>query len=572
MSNGDLKAQVHELNAQLSRIEHENNELRAEIGVAVGAVAAAESTLIATNNTIRTTLENANTSLRQSHERVIQAYEIQQQMDATYARLKNMELANKAIRRCNNTKYYEFETYRTIRKIVQGMMDNLDFSMINEQLIETAVEKEHLQTPAYWLTPLLVAIAAWKDDEKERAYRALGQALDLDPRKTAAFLLVFNLRLGREDASFKWFDELTRNPLMGAEKPMVLLFFSLLSKTIEDDVSDGARAKVSAYIKALVEECVEASETGRTKAISRISNAFRTFADDYAFSYPALTKHAETAPYLKTALALARNNANIIDFISATVRVDDAVRNEFLKAYIDDIVAEPCPDEVRVYDEIAKNEMIIQCEGDKEEALRKYEAAKLHDEAEFDIVAEMLDWVYTVEGRSEANPQMRKNMLVITKTLQQEAGDEYVEFYRSLFVPESKVSIGEFDGAVALDQVESSFGDVEAFFHAKAEGEKAEVKNLPAYIALGAGVAVIVAALFVALPLAAVGALALAAGGILLLVNRAKKKRIDLKHWQNIHNVQSVLSDMGDEFRRLSEEFHEQDVLSATLSDRLAAL
>lgn len=572
MSNGDLKAEVSALSSQLASIERENNELRAEIGVAVGAVAAAEASLVATSKSIQNTLANANDSLSQSHERVIQAYEIQQQMDKTYTRMKNMELANKEIRRCNNIKYYDFETYRKIRKIVQGMMDNLDFSMINEHLIESIVEKEHLETHQYWLTPLLISIAAWKADERERAYRALGQALELNPRKTAAFLLVFNLRLGRENASFKWFDELTRDPLMGAEQSMVLLFFSLLSKTIEDDVSDEARAKVSSYIKELVEECVEKSETSRMRAVEAISNIFRTFACDMSFSYPTLTNHASSADCLKSALVLARNNANIIDFIAATVNVDDAVRNEFLKSYIDEIVAEPCPGEVLVYDEIAKNEMIIKCQGDKEEALKRYEAEKLHDESEFDIIAEMMNWVYTVEGRSKANPQMRKSMLVITKKLQQEAGDEYVDFYRSLFVPETTITVDDFSANVKLDHVEGSFDQVDSFFQAKAEEEKSNVKNLAAYIALGAGLVVTVAAPFVAIPLVAIGVLAMVAGGVLLLVNRAKRKRIDLRHGQSAHNVRSVLTEMGKEYKQLLEEFHEQDLLSATLSDRLAAL
>ena len=60
MSNYDLQSEVNSLRSQLATIERENNELRSEIGVAVGAVVAAENALVETNNQINTTLTNAN--------------------------------------------------------------------------------------------------------------------------------------------------------------------------------------------------------------------------------------------------------------------------------------------------------------------------------------------------------------------------------------------------------------------------------------------------------------------------------------------------------------------------------
>ena len=37
--------------------------------------------------------------------------------------------------RYSNKKYYDFNNYRTVRKVVQGMMDNLDIHMISEMCI-----------------------------------------------------------------------------------------------------------------------------------------------------------------------------------------------------------------------------------------------------------------------------------------------------------------------------------------------------------------------------------------------------------------------------------------------------
>ena len=46
---------------------------------------------------------------------------------------------------------------------------------------------------------------------------------------------------------------------------------------------------------------------------------------------------------------------------------------------------------------------IIKFQGDKDAALAAFAEAKEHEEARFDIVTEMLDWVYSVDGRAEVN-------------------------------------------------------------------------------------------------------------------------------------------------------------------------
>ncbi len=573
MSNFALQREVNRLEKELQKIERENADLQAEIGTGVAAVAAAESSLIETKNKIHRTLGNADASLAQSHQRVIQAYEMQREIDVVYGRLKNMELANKKIRSCNNIKYYDFATYRKTRKIVQGIMDNMDFSMVSFELIESAVEKEHLESPEYWLTALLIAVASWKNDQKEHAYRALDRAMKLDPKKTASFMLVFNLRVGREEAAFKWFDALLDGQLMGSDKAMVLLFFSLLSKTIEDDITDESRRKVSAYIRKQIDDEIEKSEETRGSAKTRISTAFRTFADNFDFPYPLISQYVSTSARLKSSLALARNNANIINFISGIINVDEASRNEFLKQYIDFIVEDPCKAESEVYEEIERNELIIKHQGDLDAAERAYEQAKLHDDSEFDIVAEMLDWVYTVEGRSEANPQMRKNMMILTGSIQQDAGDDYVRFYQGLFSPNAKVSIEGYEGGIDMSRPEQSNAEIETYYRGVAQGEKAQIKGIPAYVTMGVGV-LVGAGLAVAVSpvLAALGVACLMVGGGMLLVNRSKKKRIDLKCEQNIRSMKSTFAEIGSEYKSLEAAYRDADLLSGTLQDKLAEL
>lgn len=106
-------------------------------------------------NPIRNALDNCNGSMHSSHQRVVDAIALQGEIERLYVRFKNVELANKKIRAANNKKYYDFANYRTVRKIVQGIMDNLDVQMVSDQAITKSVEVQHLQSPDYWLTCVL---------------------------------------------------------------------------------------------------------------------------------------------------------------------------------------------------------------------------------------------------------------------------------------------------------------------------------------------------------------------------------------------------------------------------------
>ena len=573
MANEGLKIEVGRLERELREIEHVNRQIEGDISLAVSAMTQADASITDTSSEIRSRLGNADGVLGHAHQQVIAAYGVQRDMDALYRRLKQMELANKRIRECNNKKYYDFEVYRTVRKIVQGIMDNLDFDFVDEEVIAKAVEHNQLENPDYWLTCVLLAVIAWLADERERATRALQRALQLDERKTASFLMVFYLRLHREETALKWFVVLTQRRLTGAEKPMVLLFFSMLSGTVEDNLSDASRDRIAKYMTSLIDEALQNNGQGLDQIVQRICNAFIAFADDDSFDYATIRQYVPQCGKLVQAMSLARNNANVTDFISETVSVDESSRNEFLKSYIDDIVAAPCQTEAEVYDEITRNEYIIQFQGDVDAAQKAFEEHKQYDVAEFDLIGEMMDWIYTQDGRRESNPQMRKNMMIATKSLHERAGELYIKHYRSLFPPMQHVVIGDFAADVDLRSPDKSGAQAEQFFLGKASQEKAAVKDLIPIILMVVGVIGGVGlAIAVSPALVVIGVVAAAAGLGWMLLNRAQRKRIDLKYQQLIRSTRERLVQLQAEWQQLESDFHQEDLLSDKLTQRLATL
>ena len=144
MGNYELRAEVSRLESELRDIERENRALRSEIDSTVSSVNQAERDLTDYNQHIRNSLDNANGTINSSINRALDAYELQGQIDRLYARYKNVELANKKIRALNNKKYYDFNNFRTVRKIVQGMMDNLDLNMVSDAVIYKSIERRRI--------------------------------------------------------------------------------------------------------------------------------------------------------------------------------------------------------------------------------------------------------------------------------------------------------------------------------------------------------------------------------------------------------------------------------------------
>jgi hypothetical protein len=349
MSNYDLRSELSSLQSELSATERENARLQSEIFAITSAVAAANNTLVSTQNHILGSLETGNARLLDANSTSLSAYELQGEVAHIYECLKRMELANKKIRDCNNTRYYDFATYRQVRKIVQGVMDNLDLHMVGDEMLAKAIEKKHLETPDFWLTCVLIAITAWKDDAPERAARAINRAMELDRKKTATFLLIFNLRVRRDEAALKWFETLKGMPLVGADNSMILLLFSLLSRTIHERVADSTRESVAAYVAELMKESLDAAGSSQDAVVGRVKATMVGMSVDGGFDYPLLLRHCMAVESLRTPLVLARNNRRIIEFFNEIIEVEVPSTNEFLKEYIDLVVAAPCAVEQGVY-------------------------------------------------------------------------------------------------------------------------------------------------------------------------------------------------------------------------------
>jgi hypothetical protein len=120
---------------------------------------------------------------------------------------KNLQLAQTEIIAIRQQLDTEFGHYDDVRRLATGTLQAMDSGIVTQDVVREVSEERMLLTPRYWLTPALIALAAWIRDDKALAEQALGQALGRDNDKTSLFFALVLRRQGRELATARWVDQ-----------------------------------------------------------------------------------------------------------------------------------------------------------------------------------------------------------------------------------------------------------------------------------------------------------------------------------------------------------------------------
>lgn len=571
MSNYDLRSQLSSLESELRQAQRINSELRGELSTITNGVSNANKNLQDYNTKIRNTLDNCNGSMNSSHHRVVNAIAMQGEIEVLYTRFKHVELANKKIRACNNKKYYDFANYRTVRKIVQGIMDNLDVQMVSNKNITKSVEVQQLQTPDYWLTCVLISVMAWRNNDKELADRAMARAINLDKKNSAIFYMLFNLRMWRDEPALKWFYTYQECELKGSDQRTFLMLFSLVSKTMTDNADEATKNEVFAFIKKVIDANMKASGYSEDEIIVQITNYFNRMQCLDQLQYYMLKKCCGEFSQLSSIMMEAKNNINILEFVLKTSNVPEEQKNTFLKGYIDELIAAPNQAEKDVYDEIAYNETVIKLKGDVTAAKEQFDFEQTKKANDINLVAEMIDWIYERDSK-DVNGQIRLNMFTLTKMLQEKAVDAYVEKYRSRRKNIYPATIGEYSTTVDFKREDEEYNKINAYYTDKKDAELSTIKAWPAYIGFGAATAALVGCYFAGFWLL-IFTLGGAGYGIFkLLSNKSRVKQIEQKCAENIKSVSEVLSKLFTEFKQYNKELDEYDAYYELIKDAFAKI
>ena len=98
----------------------------------------------------------------------------------------------------------QFGLYEDVRNNLVGILQAVDTGLVSKQVITNSTEELMLGTPRYWLSPSLIAIAAWINNNRNLANKAVNEGIRRNPIKTELIFTLISNRLKRQDASFAW--------------------------------------------------------------------------------------------------------------------------------------------------------------------------------------------------------------------------------------------------------------------------------------------------------------------------------------------------------------------------------
>ncbi|MDD7389456.1 MAG: hypothetical protein PUG60_07335 [Lachnospiraceae bacterium] len=532
--------------------------LQQELGIIESGVRNANQRMGNLQNHIYSTLTSAENDVAQSQQNLVEAYRMQGEIDKLYESFKAMEMANKKIRACNDKKYYEFGSYRTVRKIVLGFLDNLDMNMVSSDVIYKAVETEQLRQPDYWLTLALLSIMAWKEDDRELADQCIQKAVDLDKKNASVFFMLFNMRMERFDAAMKWFLFYQECSLSGADNKTFIMLFSLISKNIQDQVDETVSAEIETFINRILEYTVQSENYSEQELVDYAAAVFQMKMPQENINYPLLQKYCLEYSNLQANMMRAKNNTVILQLISNIGCVSEENMNHYLTDFINDLIQEPNTEEKIVYDEIAYNELIIARKGNIRQAHKEFKEKMVHDTSELNLIKEMVHWIYSPSN--EVCDQMKLNMFRMTRPIHKMALDKITEEYRKAVKTSCPVRINDYESQIDFINPEKEEGKIKTFYETDRDQKMAEIRNTSAYVMFGAAAVSAAGALYFMAPMIFLITLSLIGiGGFIIYDNNRKKAALMEKCEKNIQNVKAIVGELVNEYRYYLGEFRDYD-------------
>ena len=387
-------------------------------------------------------------------------------------------------------------------------------------------------------------------------------------KSSAIFYMLFNLRMGRDSSALKWFYTYQECELKGSDQRTFLMLFSLVSKTLADNVDENTKNEIFAFIKKVIKMNMAASGYNEDEIAAQIRSYFNRMQPSDQLQYSMLRKYCAGFDELSSVMMQAKNNISILEFILKTANVPAEEKNTFLKNYIDELVAAPNQAEKDVYDEIVYNELVIRLEGDVETAKEQFAAAQTKKENELNLIAEMIAWIYERDDQ-DINGQIRLSMFTLTKMLQEKAVEKHVESYRARRKVNYPVTIGEYATTANFKNEDEEYKKITDFFVAKKNAALAAVKDWPAYIGFGVGAAALVGCIFVGYWLLILTLGGAGYGLYTLLSNRGQRNQIEQKYAESIRATSDIMQKLCCEFKQYQNELDEYDSYYDRICDEL---
>ncbi|MGK5682175.1 hypothetical protein [Actinoplanes sp. URMC 104] len=229
---------------------------------------------------------------------------------------------------------HRFGHYKKVRHVATGMLQGFDVGLISDDVARQVSQQLMMETPRYWLAPVLVALQAWIADQPELCEQAVQEAYRRSPAKTSLFMALTLRRQGRGESSLRWL----RHYLAALDPSELGREFAMILESVSQGAFGPAgvaliQERLDAWrTQLLADESRERAQIDRWRA-----ELERHVAPSSSAKYPRLVAVSPQWPQMDAALGRAGAHENLIREYSA-MAAEAPTPADRLEDQVDDIL------------------------------------------------------------------------------------------------------------------------------------------------------------------------------------------------------------------------------------------
>ena len=260
-----------------------------------------------------------------------------------------------------------FGHYDVVRRTATGILQANDLAIVKSSMLSHVTEKQMIETPNYWLTPCLVALAAWINDDKALAERALAEGIRRNDEKTSLFFGLICRRIGRENSSLKWFARyLEAQDEEKLDRKAVIVLDDFASGLLGNDTENFVYQQIQEWMSNL-----EAKPGFTERQLDNWKNAINSKRVPLKSGlYPYLEKYSNTWGNLQDVLEGANLNNDLYEYFKKVFEQKEETKKlkVELDKILDSLVTEFDEEELPLKREEQFEELVVRYNGSESKA------------------------------------------------------------------------------------------------------------------------------------------------------------------------------------------------------------
>lgn len=289
---------------------------------------------------------------------------------------KDLQLAQTRLIEVRQQLQKDFGHYDEVRRLTSGILQAADLTFVRQNTVDTVTEETMLKSPRYWLAPGLVALSAWLSDNRQLAENAMMEAVRRDDNKASLYFALISRRACRRQAAGAWLQRFfsLQDPT-ALDRELVVLVDAVANGIFGAEGRGLCAKQFEAWLKELSERAGFTEQQRDRWAQALASKEPSLGGDEYTY----LRKYSPAWNQLDTALRGSRLHKALHAYLESILSgeiVPAASLADAVDQMLDNLVTDHDKDELELRRQEKLLELIVEENGDKVAAQRRFSAVE----------------------------------------------------------------------------------------------------------------------------------------------------------------------------------------------------